>query len=229
MMACGLPVIDLLGENTSAEFPEGSITLGDPDPHPLADEIERLLADPGCGGGRRTGALRYVQGLSWEQAGRQVEAALCAGILTRADGEASRGEAGGNGRLGPVGGSGIGSLRPSRPAEDEPAVTCRGPIVFVGQPEYRPLGVLRPDLDRRALRVSGHQCRLVRNRRAVPPGARVGRPHGRRLPARVVRPAPRRVRGSQGRRRDDDRVLVRIRSPRAVAAPTPTSSSASTR
>lgn len=136
MMACGLPVIDLVGENTSAEFPDGSISLAEPDPHRLADEIERLLADPAARAAQGDRALRYVQGLSWEQAGRRVEAALRAGILARADGEASRGEAGGNGRLGPVGGSGIGSLRPSRPAEDEPAVTCRGPIVFVGQPEY---------------------------------------------------------------------------------------------
>jgi glycosyltransferase involved in cell wall biosynthesis len=133
MMACGLPVIDLLGENTSAEFREGTVTLSDADPHQIADAVERLLSDPAARDAQADRARQYVRGLTWERAGMQVEAAIRVGILARAsvDGTGTRGA---NGALAVR----SRAVQPVCRGEgaDDPAVTCHGPIVFVGQPEY---------------------------------------------------------------------------------------------
>lgn len=47
MMAAGLPVVDLAGENTSFDFPGGAICFANATPVSLATQIDSLINDPG--------------------------------------------------------------------------------------------------------------------------------------------------------------------------------------
>jgi glycosyltransferase involved in cell wall biosynthesis len=77
MMACGLPVIDLEGENTRAVFPSGAITLSKPDPQAIADDLVSLLSGPKAQQAARLG-FDFVRTLSWEKSGEQIARGLAA-------------------------------------------------------------------------------------------------------------------------------------------------------
>jgi GT2 family glycosyltransferase len=76
MMACGLPLLELDGPSTQAIFPDGVVSLGGPDPLDIAAKLAHLLEDPKARAAQAQAALEWVQGFSWEGAGRAVEAAL---------------------------------------------------------------------------------------------------------------------------------------------------------
>ena len=76
MMACGLPVIEMDGENTRQTFPEESVILAKPDPESIARAISNLLDDIDLRNKISNNALKYVTTLSWEKSSRQVETIL---------------------------------------------------------------------------------------------------------------------------------------------------------
>ena len=76
MMACGLPVIDLDLDTVRSIFPEDVMAFAKPTPEGIADQMERLLADPWERERLRQGGLSHVGGLTWESSARMVEAAI---------------------------------------------------------------------------------------------------------------------------------------------------------
>lgn len=78
MMACGMPVVDVRGDNTVAVFGDANdkILLADPDPHSIADALCSLLESKDKREGLSAGALKYVKDLDWERSARKVEAAI---------------------------------------------------------------------------------------------------------------------------------------------------------
>lgn len=73
MMACGLPVVDIKGENTVGFFGEGTTALADPDPNSLADAICELIENPEKRDKLVKRGLEYVSQLDWEKSARKVE------------------------------------------------------------------------------------------------------------------------------------------------------------
>ncbi len=114
MMACGLPVIDLMTESASSEFPLDAVTLCEPTPAAIALGAERLLADVALRERQRDRAMSYVQQLSWEKSARQIERALIDGISTRCAPAAS----------------------PATQLAKSEIPQLHGPVIFAGQPEY---------------------------------------------------------------------------------------------
>jgi glycosyltransferase involved in cell wall biosynthesis len=84
MMASGLPVVELSGDNvTSALGASGErALLVDPRPDAIADALERALDRSAEIDAMTRRARRFVEGLTWERAGDQVEAALRAFLAT---------------------------------------------------------------------------------------------------------------------------------------------------
>jgi O-antigen biosynthesis protein len=78
MMASGLPLVELNGDNvTSALGPSGELVeLADPRPDAIADALERLLDDRERAAGMARRARAFVEERTWDRAGDQVEAAL---------------------------------------------------------------------------------------------------------------------------------------------------------
>ena len=85
MMASGLPVVELDGENVSSALGASGerAMLVDPRPDAIADALERHARRAGRGARRWRGRARaFVEALTWERAGDQVEAALRAFLAT---------------------------------------------------------------------------------------------------------------------------------------------------
>lgn len=76
MMACGLPVVELDGENNQMTYPPGSICLAEAVPAAIADAVCRLLDSPTARDQQRRAALEYAAGLSWESATQTVVTTL---------------------------------------------------------------------------------------------------------------------------------------------------------
>jgi glycosyltransferase involved in cell wall biosynthesis len=78
MMASGLPLVELEGDNvTSAHgFAGELVELAEPTPDGVADAIERLLDDREAATAMAERARRWVEARTWERAGDQVEEAL---------------------------------------------------------------------------------------------------------------------------------------------------------
>lgn len=76
MMACGLPVLELAGENNSLIYPPGSIALVEPDEQAMADCIARLLDSVEERAALRAAGLAYAATLSWEASVKKVASAL---------------------------------------------------------------------------------------------------------------------------------------------------------
>lgn len=114
MMACGLPVVDLMTESAASEFPLDAITLCEPTPAAIARDAGRLLADHALQERQRERAMDYVSHLSWEKSARQIERALIDGITAR---------------------TAPGAV-PARPRIESEPLVFHGPVIFAGQPEY---------------------------------------------------------------------------------------------
>lgn len=76
MMACGLPLVELDGEITRAIFPEGVVTLAEPEPCDICDQISALLDDPERCAKQRAMAQEWIEAFTWEGAAREIEAAV---------------------------------------------------------------------------------------------------------------------------------------------------------
>jgi len=78
MMASGLPVIELEGENVSSALGGSGelVELADRTPDSIADAVERLLDDRERAAAMAKRARAFVEERTWERAGHQVEAAL---------------------------------------------------------------------------------------------------------------------------------------------------------
>lgn len=76
MMASGLPIVELNGENTSCIFPPKGVSLADPDPMAIADAVERLILNPDAREAQAKVALEWVAQFSWAASAELVETAL---------------------------------------------------------------------------------------------------------------------------------------------------------
>ena len=78
MMASGLPVVELAGENVEEAFgPSGeNVMLAARNPDGIADAIERLLDDRESAAAMAQRARAFVEERTWERAGAAFEAAL---------------------------------------------------------------------------------------------------------------------------------------------------------
>jgi glycosyltransferase involved in cell wall biosynthesis len=78
MMASGLPVVELEGDNVSSALGESGelVELADRTPDSIADALERLLDDRAHAAAMATRARAFVEERTWERAGDQVEDAL---------------------------------------------------------------------------------------------------------------------------------------------------------
>ncbi|TCQ04205.1 glycosyl transferase family 1 [Rhizobium sp. PP-F2F-G36] len=76
MMASGLAVVELNVESTVEIFPNGVVSLADPDPKNIADTIERLLDSSEVRTAQATAAREWVRSFSWERSAEQIEAAF---------------------------------------------------------------------------------------------------------------------------------------------------------
>jgi glycosyltransferase involved in cell wall biosynthesis len=78
MMASGLPVVELDGENVTSALGESGevVELADRTPDSIADAVERLLDDRAHAAAMARRARSFVEERTWERAGDQVEAAL---------------------------------------------------------------------------------------------------------------------------------------------------------
>jgi glycosyltransferase involved in cell wall biosynthesis len=78
MMASGLPVVELNGENVSSLLGESGelVMLAAPDPDSIADAIEKVLDDPARAGEMARRADDFVESRTWKRAGEQLEEAL---------------------------------------------------------------------------------------------------------------------------------------------------------
>lgn len=76
MMACGLPVVELDGENNTRTYPEGSLLLTPPSAEKVADTLARLLDSADLRDRVSRAALDYAGGLSWEKTSAFLVAAI---------------------------------------------------------------------------------------------------------------------------------------------------------
>jgi len=76
MMACGLPIVELKGDNTSCIFPDDTVSLADPNPVKIADSIEALLRDEHKRKAQAEAAQEWVAQFSWAASADLVEQSL---------------------------------------------------------------------------------------------------------------------------------------------------------
>jgi glycosyltransferase involved in cell wall biosynthesis len=78
MMASGLPVVELAGDNVSSALGEsGEVVLqADPNPVSVADAIEALVDRPATVRAMAQRARRFVEQRPWERSGEQLEGAV---------------------------------------------------------------------------------------------------------------------------------------------------------
>jgi glycosyltransferase involved in cell wall biosynthesis len=78
MMASGLPVVELAGDNVASALGEsGEVVLqADPDPVSVANAIEALVDDPATARAIAQRARSFVEQRPWERSGEQLERAL---------------------------------------------------------------------------------------------------------------------------------------------------------
>ena len=76
MMACGLPLLELKGDNTEAIFPDGVAMLTDPDPRAIADALSRLIDDVDLRKTIAKNGYEWVQQFSWSASAKIIEEAF---------------------------------------------------------------------------------------------------------------------------------------------------------
>jgi glycosyltransferase involved in cell wall biosynthesis len=78
MMASGLPVVELEGDNVASALGAGGelVELAEPTPDAIADAVERVLDDRDRAAAMARRAHDFVSERTWERAGDQLERAL---------------------------------------------------------------------------------------------------------------------------------------------------------
>ncbi|GHF18532.1 hypothetical protein GCM10017044_11320 [Kordiimonas sediminis] len=87
MMASGLPLVELKGDNTESIFPDDTVTLADPNPHAIADALSHLIDTPDRRGIQRKAGLEWIRQFTWDTAADKVEDALVSRLQEFADTE----------------------------------------------------------------------------------------------------------------------------------------------
>ncbi len=76
MMACGLPLVDLRGENTDLAFGKDTVCRAEPEFRDIADKLELLLTDHTHWSQRQKNGLNYIAQFSWENSAKVIEQAI---------------------------------------------------------------------------------------------------------------------------------------------------------
>lgn len=77
MMACGLPVLEVKGENTEAVYTNGkNIALVEPNAYRIAEKIIQLIDNPNERQFLSQNAYRWVREFQWERSAEEVETAF---------------------------------------------------------------------------------------------------------------------------------------------------------
>ena len=92
MMACGLPLVELAGDNIERVFgADGPVALAPPDPIELADALHaRCSTTRRCASAARRAGRAFVADRTWDDAAAQLEAGLRAALRERARGAGAR-------------------------------------------------------------------------------------------------------------------------------------------
>jgi len=82
MMACGMPVLEIKGENTTTIFGEDPnfIHLSNPNPYSIADGLSKIVQDQKYRMQLSERGLEYVEKLDWEKSARMIEEAVLKGF-----------------------------------------------------------------------------------------------------------------------------------------------------
>ena len=72
MMACGIAVLELDGDNTRSVFPKGAVVLTRPHPEEIAAQLQRLLADESLRHEVAQAGRQWAQQFDWETTARAV-------------------------------------------------------------------------------------------------------------------------------------------------------------
>jgi glycosyltransferase involved in cell wall biosynthesis len=101
MMASGLPVVELEGDNVASALGESGelVELAERTPDSIADAIERLLDDRERAAAMAKRARGFVEERTWDRAGDQVEAALLDYVSRPRSGEAVEPQVAGEARV----------------------------------------------------------------------------------------------------------------------------------
>jgi SAM-dependent methyltransferase len=87
MMACGLPVVEMAGDNITHVFgADGPLELARPDPVELSHALLRMLDDAALREQRAAAGLELVASRTWDNAAGQLEDALRAALRERESG-----------------------------------------------------------------------------------------------------------------------------------------------
>ena len=85
MLACELPCVEAAEPSILAAFgTDGPVVVSKPEPHALADAIERLLADPAERDRRARQGREHVAPRTWDAAAERIEAGLRQALADRA-------------------------------------------------------------------------------------------------------------------------------------------------
>ena len=76
MMACGLPVVELEGEQNSLVYPPDALLLTPSEPEAIATAVARVLDEPDLAARLRAGGFCHAAGRTWVRSGQAVEAAI---------------------------------------------------------------------------------------------------------------------------------------------------------
>ena len=76
MMACGLPIVEMSGENTRCIFPADTVTLADPHPRAIMQALQSLIEDSTKRKDQAKTALEWVRSFCWDDGADRVETAL---------------------------------------------------------------------------------------------------------------------------------------------------------
>lgn len=73
MMACGLPLLEHEGENTTTIFPSDIISLAKPNPENIAQKISYMLDNPNENGIKASKAYNWVKKITWDESFKTIE------------------------------------------------------------------------------------------------------------------------------------------------------------
>lgn len=73
MMACGLPMVDIHGENTIFDLPDSAVVLAQPEPNSIADALDDILNDPDKAAAMSNAGIEFM---SDRPEGRETDAFL---------------------------------------------------------------------------------------------------------------------------------------------------------
>ena len=80
MMACGLPVLEFSGDNTTLTYPPGSVSVADPTPGSICNNLRILLSDNEKRLSQTHKGLEYINSLDWKHSAKSVYNAITSAL-----------------------------------------------------------------------------------------------------------------------------------------------------